>query len=177
MRYYARRHFFDCWLAGAATAWDEDIVVFLIGIRINKLWKVWKWLPLMGMMPKMLAEIAAKPELGLLTARSQLGLRNASSIQYWKSAAHLQAFARSSDKTHLPAWRAFYQIVGSNGDVGIWHETYVVLRGNLDTVYVNMPRFGLGLAGKVFPATGSRANAARRLSRSDQPMAALEMSN
>ncbi len=142
----------------------EDIVVFLIGIRINNFWKVWKWLPLMGMMPKMLAELAANPELGLLSARAHLGLRNALSIQYWKSAAHLQAFARSADRTHRPAWAKFYRIVGSNGDVGIWHETYVVPKGNLETVYVNMPRFGLGLAGKLFPAKGRRANAALRLS-------------
>jgi hypothetical protein len=151
---------------------DEDIVVFLIGMRINKLWKIWKWLPIMGTMPKMLAELAANPELGMLAARGQFGLRNFSSVQYWKSAAHLQAFARSADKSHLPAWTAFYRSAGSKGDIGIWHETYVVPRGNLETIYLNMPRFGLGLVGKLFPATGSRANAARRLSRNDQPTAA-----
>jgi hypothetical protein len=155
---------------------DHDIVVFLIGIRINKLWKIWKWLPLMGMMPKMLAELAAKPELGLLTARGQFGLRNASTIQYWKSAAHLQAFAHATDKSHLPAWAKFYRIVGASGDIGIWHETYVVPRGNLETIYVNMPRFGLGLSGELFPATGSRASAERRLSCHDQPPATMAMS-
>ncbi len=143
---------------------DEEVVLFLIGMRINKLWKIWKWLPVMGKMPKMLAELAAQPELGLLTARGQFGLRNFSSIQYWKSAAHLQAFARAADKTHLPAWQAFYRSVGSNGDIGIWHETYVVPRGNLETIYLNMPRFGLGLIGKLRPANGSRATAAKRLS-------------
>ena len=156
---------------------DVDIVVFLIGIRINNFWKVWKWLHLMGMMPKMPAELAANPELGLLTARGQFGLRNASSIQYWKSAAHLQAFARSADNTHRPAWAKFYRIVGNNGDVGIWHATYLVPKGNLETVYLNMPRYGLGLVGQLFPAKGSRANATRRLSRNDLPTAALEMSS
>ena len=112
----------------------------------------------------MLAELRAKPELGLLAARGQLGLRNSSSIQYWKTAAHLQAFAQSGDKTHMPAWAAFYRIVGNNGDIGIWHETYVVPLGNLETIYLNMPRFGLGLVGKLFPAKGSRATAAKRLS-------------
>jgi hypothetical protein len=60
--------------------------------------------------------------------------------------------AQSSTNTHLPAWQAFNRDLGSNGDVGIWHETYV-----------NMPRYGLGLVGSVFPAKGSRATAAKRL--------------
>ncbi len=55
---------------------EGDIVVFLIGMRINKLWKVWKWLPVLTAMPRMLKELAAHPELGLLSARSQFGLRN-----------------------------------------------------------------------------------------------------
>ena len=142
---------------------DNEIAVFLIGMRINKLWKVWKWLPVMRAMSTMLRELAAHPELGLLSSRGHFGLRNISSVQYWKSAAHLQAFARSADKTHLLAWHAFNSSVGTNGDIGIWHETYVVPRGNLESVYVNMPRYGLGLAGTLFPAKGHRASAAKRL--------------
>jgi len=142
---------------------DEEIVVFLIGMRINKLWKVWKWLPVINAMATMLKELAAHPELGLLSARGNFGLRNLSSVQYWKSAAHLQAFAHSSDKPHLPAWRAFNRSVGTDGDVGIWHETYVVPRGNLESIYLNMPRYGLGLAGTLFPAKAHRASAAKRL--------------
>jgi Domain of unknown function (DUF4188) len=144
---------------------DGDVIVFLIGVRINKLWKFWKWLPVMRAMPKMLAELAAHPELGLLSARAHLGLRNSMSVQYWKSAGHLQAFAHSSDNSHLPEWQAFNKHIGSNGDVGIWHETYVVPRGHLESVYVNMPRYGLGLVGSLHPAKGSRATAAKRLAK------------
>ena len=82
-----------------------------------------------------------------------------------ESAEHLQAYARNSDKTHLPAWQAFNREVGTGGDVGIWHETYVVPQGHAESVYVNMPRYGLGLAGALFPAKGQRATAAKRLAR------------
>ena len=142
---------------------EGDVVVFLIGMRINKLWKVWKWLPVVVAMPRMLKELAAQPETGMLAARGSYGLRNLSVLQYWKSAEHLQAYARNSDKTHLPAWQAFNRNVGTGGDVGIWHETYVVPQGHSESVYVNMPRHGLGLAGAVFPAKGQRATAAKRL--------------
>jgi fumigallin biosynthesis monooxygenase-like protein len=144
---------------------EGELVVFLIGMRINKLWKVWKWLPVITAMPRMLKELAAHPELGMLSARGNYGLRNLSVLQYWKSAEHLQAYARASKKAHLPAWQAFNRRVGTGGDVGIWHETYVVPQGHSESVYVNMPPYGLGLAGAMFPAKGQRATAAKRLAR------------
>jgi hypothetical protein len=144
---------------------EGEFVVFLIGMRINRLWKIWKWVPVVIAMPKMLRELAERPELGLLSARSHFGLRNLMVVQYWRSAEHLQAYAHASNKAHLPAWQAFDRQIGTGGDVGIWHETYVVPEGHAESVYVNMPRYGLGLAGTVFPAKGYRANAAKRLAR------------
>lgn len=144
---------------------EGEVVVFLIGMRINKLWKVWKWVPVVVAMPRMLKELAAHPELGMLSARPLFGLRNLSVLQYWKSAEHLQAYARASNQTHLPAWQAFNRTIGTDGDVGIWHETYVVPQGHAESVYVNMPRYGLGLAGTLFPAKGQRATASKRLAR------------
>jgi hypothetical protein len=142
---------------------EGEIVIFLIGIRINKPWKFWKWRGVFTAMPRMLKELAAHPELGMLSARGHFGLRNAMVLQYWKSAEHLEAFAKSATNTHLPAWQAFNREIGSNGDVGIWHETYVVPPGHSESVYVNMPRYGLGLVGPVFPAKGRRATAEKRL--------------
>ena len=142
---------------------EGGIVVFLIGVRINTLWKVWRWLPVVIAMPRMLKELAAHPELGMLSSRGHFGPRSAMMLQYWRSAEHLRAFAHGD--THLPAWQAFNRRIGTDGDVGIWHETYVVPPGNLESIYVNMPRYGLGLAGALFPAKGQRANAAKRLGR------------
>ncbi|MBA4115324.1 MAG: DUF4188 domain-containing protein [Rubrobacter sp.] len=44
----------------------------------------------------------------------------------WRSFEDLERFARNPDDPHLPSWRRFNQTVGSDGSVGIWHETYVV---------------------------------------------------
>jgi hypothetical protein len=141
---------------------EEGVVVLLIGMRINKFWKVWKWLPLMRAMSQMLAELRAHPELGMLSSREHFGLRNISIVQYWNSAEHMRAYAHGG--MHLPAWQAFNRNIGTSGDVGIWHETFVVPPGHMESIYVNMPRYGLGLAGSLFPAKGSRATAAKRLS-------------
>ena len=143
---------------------EGGIVLFLIGMRINRFWKVWNWFPVVRAMTRMLNELAAHPELGLLSTRGSFGLRNLSATQYWQSAEHLRAFAQASNNTHLPAWQAFNRRAATSGsDVGIWHETYIVPAANLESIYVNMPPHGLSAFGKIFPAKGPRASAAKRL--------------
>ena len=41
-------------------------MVFLIGMRINKPWKIHKWLPVAQAMSSMLNELYRNPDLGLL---------------------------------------------------------------------------------------------------------------
>jgi hypothetical protein len=141
---------------------DGDFVVFLIGMRINKPWKIHKWWPVFSAMPRMLRELRARPELGLLGY--EMGMRVI--VQYWRSFDHLEAYARSADAEHLPAWKAFNASIGrSRGDVGIWHETYLVRAGEFEAVYSGMPRYGLGAAGELVPATGRREAARGRIGR------------
>jgi len=142
---------------------DGPFVVFLIGVRLNRWWKPWKWAPVFSAMPKMLIELGNNPELGLLHARTHFGLRGAMVVQYWRSYEALEAYASARDRVHLPAWRAFNTAVGSNGDVGIWHETYRIAAGGYENVYNNMPAWGLGRAGTIQDAVGPRARAMGRL--------------
>jgi hypothetical protein len=130
-----------------------DFVVFLIGMRVNRWWKVHRWLRLTLAMPRMIRELTAKPELGLLAAEAWFG-RTTIMVQYWRSMDALLDYAKNRDSEHLPAWRAFNKRVGTNGDVGIWHETYHVRAGDYENVYVNMAPFGLGRAGELVPAQG-----------------------
>jgi len=137
-----------------------DFVVFLIGMRINKPWKVHKWWPVVAAMPKMIRELEANPELGFLGHIASLKV----SVQYWRSFAHLEAYARSKTNGHLPAWQAFNAALGkSRGDVGIWHETYQVRAGEYEGIYSGMPVFGLGSAGSLVPATQRTERARTRI--------------
>jgi Domain of unknown function (DUF4188) len=122
---------------------DEPVVVFLIGMRFNRWWKVWQWFRTASAMPRMLRELSQHPELGMLGSEAWFG-RTTIMITYWKSMEHLFGYAKLRNAEHLPAWRAFNKHIGTNGDVGIWHETYVVQPGAHESVYVNMPAFGLG---------------------------------
>lgn len=140
----------------------ERFVVFLIGMRINRWWKVHQWLPVVGAMPRMIRELSLDPALGFLGAESWFG-RTTIMVQYWRSFEDLERYAKDAAHAHRPAWAAFNRAVGSSGDVGIWHETYQVGAGHYECVYHNMPAFGLGKATTLVPATGAREGAAGRL--------------
>jgi hypothetical protein len=149
---------------------DGEFVVFLIGMRINKLWKVWKWVPVFFAMPRMLRELRDNPESGFLGADQYMGSpRRPMLVQYWRSFEQLERYARSHDAAHWPAWVAFNKQIGSGGDVGIWHETYLISAGGYECVYNNTPPLGLGKVTNLVPAAGRKATAASRAGLRDEP--------
>ena len=140
---------------------DGDFVVFLIGMRINAWWKPHKWLPVMLAMPRMIKELYADKGSGFLGHKAAgIGLM----VQYWRSFEQLEQYARAKQREHWPAWIDFNRRVGrSRGDVGIWHETYLVRDGQYEAVYSGMPPIGLGAAGELVSASGNRDSARGRL--------------
>jgi len=142
---------------------DGEFVVFLIGMRINRLLLIHKWLPVAFAMPRMLKEVAKHPELGMLHAQTFVSGRTVLVLQYWRSFEHLHAYAHSKDLKHLPAWAAFNRKVGGNGSVGIFHESYLVKGGQYECVYANMPTMGLAKAGELVSAVGRMRDARSRL--------------
>lgn len=144
--------------------YDNDLVVFLIGSAMHKPFRFRQWWPVAKAMQAMQVEIARHPEIGCLHIEN-FGARRNISVQYWKSFEHLERFARSGEWSHLPAWRAFNKLIRDSGDLGIWHETYQVPAGSWETMYGNMPRFGLAAAGRHVPLA-TTSTAARRVGRS-----------
>ena len=139
-----------------------EIAVFLIGMRINRRWKVHKWLPVARAMRRMLREVEADADSGFLGVEQWAG-NPTIMVQYWRSFDYLENYATDKAKAHRSAWAAFNEAIGSNGDVGIWHETYRVRPGDFECVYNNMPAFGLAKATKAVPATGRREFAPGRM--------------
>ena len=143
-------------------SFEGDFIVFLIGMRINTPWKVHRWLPVARAMPRMLAELEAHPEMGLISGEMWFG-RTTIVVQYWRTMEQLFAYATDRDAQHLPAWRSFNQSIAKSQDVGVWHETYAISPGRYENIYVNMPPFGLGKCGKVVPASGTLSSAQGRV--------------
>lgn len=49
---------------------EGDFVVFIIGMKINHLWKIYKWLPVALAMPKMLKELSMNPEKRICSSKN-----------------------------------------------------------------------------------------------------------
>jgi Domain of unknown function (DUF4188) len=141
---------------------DGEFVVFLIGMRINNPLLIHKWMPVARAMPRMLKELYAQPERGLLSHEMWFS-RTIILVQYWKSVEALLAYAKAKDSEHLPAWKTFNQLIGTDGSVGIWHETYVVKPGCSESIYANMPAFGLGRAGRLVQVKSGLQAASERM--------------
>jgi hypothetical protein len=157
-------------MPGRYTAQAEgQFVIFLIGMRINRLRAVRHWYPVTRAMGSMLRELYTHPEKGFLGGETFFYWRGIAMVQYWRSFDDLESFARQPSDPHLPAWKRFNQVVGSGGTVGIWHETYMVGAGQYEAVYGNMPVFGLAAATTHVPAVGRRETARRRLGGDSAP--------
>jgi hypothetical protein len=148
---------------------DGPFVVFIIGMRVNRLLAVHKWLPVARAMGPMVEYLLQHRELGLLHAQTYLYWRGVALVQYWRSFEHLEKFARSPDASHLEAWKQFNKAVGAGGSVGIWHETYNVQANQYECIYGNMPKMGLALAGTHLPAVGAKETAKRRMGMNGEP--------
>ena len=141
---------------------NDNIVVFLIGMRVNKRLAMHKWLPVFNAMPGMIRELYTnKDELGFLSMESYFGLRTTVMIQYWRSTEDLLAYAKN--EKHLTAWKNFNKKIANNDAVGIYHETYELKTGNYESIYGNMPLYGLGKALKHVPITAEHISARKRL--------------
>ncbi|MFI0714150.1 DUF4188 domain-containing protein [Streptomyces inhibens] len=144
---------------------DGEVVIFLVGMRINNWRAVRSWLPVFLAMPRMIKELARDRDSGMLGHRLLPGLpRHFAVIQYWESKEKLQAYAMDQSGEHRPAWAAFNRRAREGKDkVGFWHETFVVPAGAHKSIYINMPSFGLGEALGAVPVGRRREPSADRM--------------
>ena len=52
---------------------QEPFCLFLIGMRINRLLKIQKWLPVFSAMPRIMQELYQHPELGFISGHFSFG--------------------------------------------------------------------------------------------------------
>ncbi len=90
---------------------DGELVVFLIGMRVNRLWRPDVWGPAFAAMGPMLTELSSDPDSGLLGYHTTIGDRGPLLVQYWASVDKLYAYAADTEAAHRPAWARFNQRV------------------------------------------------------------------
>jgi len=125
--------------------YDGDLVVFHIGMQINRWWRPDLWLPAFLAMPRMLRELSRDPESGFLGYELLFGAGGPYVVQFWNSLDKLYAYASAPTQEHRPAWTAFNRAARkAPGAVGVWHETFLVERA--ESIYVSTKRMGLAKA-------------------------------
>lgn len=122
-----------------------ELVVFHIGMQINRWWRPDLWMPAFMAMPRMLRELSIDRESGLLGYQLLFGNGGPYVVQFWSSIDKLYAYASTPSQEHRPAWTAFNKAARkAPGAVGIWHETFLVERA--ESVYVSTKPMGLAKA-------------------------------
>ncbi|MEV5977576.1 DUF4188 domain-containing protein [Streptomyces sp. NPDC052114] len=163
---------------GYTTAAAEgDVAVLLIGMRVNHFWAAHHWGPVMFAMLRMLRDLRKDPGRGLLGhVLLTASPRTYYVVQYWESKERLYAYAQAPDAFHHKVWGIANRKVRAGrtrGHVGLWHETYIAPEGSYESIYFDMPPFGLAGATGVLPVERRGRRAADRLAhRSTTPTGA-----
>ena len=89
---------------------SEPFVLFRIGMRFNGLRGLGAALRTFTIMPLMLAEQPAKPEIGMLSTSISLSWPVIQITQFWRSFDDLERYATSPTREHTKAWRWFNKL-------------------------------------------------------------------
>ncbi|WP_172382170.1 DUF4188 domain-containing protein [Streptomyces sp. MNP-20] len=154
--------------AGRTTADAQgEVVVLLIGMRVNHFWAVHHWGPVFLAMVRMLRELGRDKSQGLLRhVLLTASPRTYYVVQYWESKERLYAYAHSPRMFHHKAWAIANrkeQAGKVRQHVGLWHETYIVPEGAYEAIYMDMPAFGLAAAHGQVPVERRGRQAKDRL--------------
>ena len=112
------------------------------------------------------AEEAKRSGAGLLHSEQFLfSFRHFGVLQYWRSFDELEAWSRGTSP-HAGWWKQAVERGRTKGDFALYHETFLVPRENIETIYVDCP-FPAGLLafGDRAEATGGLTASRDRLGR------------
>jgi hypothetical protein len=99
---------------------------------------------------------------GLLhSSRFTIDARHFGVLQYWRSFGDLEAW--SHRPPHAEWWRAAVQRMRIRGDFGVYHETFLVARDQIETIYMDCRPTGLATFGTLAEAVGPLTTGRGRL--------------
>ncbi|WP_422927572.1 phenylacetaldoxime dehydratase family protein [Singulisphaera sp. PoT] len=136
----------------------SELALIRLGIQARGWRALWFAAKLGKAIDRAVAE-ALKADTGLLhSERFTLGRGHFGLLQYWRSFEELEAWSRQAP--HSDWWRDALARIRTRGDFGIYHESYLVPRERVESIYMECDSVGLSAFGKsgepVGPATTSR---------------------
>ena len=125
---------------------EDSFVIFIFGMRINKFLYLWLWIPFFIRLFRMVRRLRQYRESGMMNANLFFSGQGLGVMQYWESFDKLEFFAKDNNDLHIPSNIKYKKSIGKSGKIGIWHETYLVEHDKFETMYFNMPKWGLAKA-------------------------------
>lgn len=96
-------------------------------------------------------------------------------FQYWRSYDALEAW--SHRPPHSDWWREAAERMRTRGDFGIYHETYLVPRDRIESIYWGCSPAGLAAFGVTGEPTGPDTNSRGRLRRATTARPGVDLPN
>ncbi len=142
---------------------DRPLVVFAIGMRLNRPHALHRWVRPMMNTVRMWRHVQHRRPAGYLGGYLFVYWCGVGMIQYWEDVDHLVAFSHDDTQPHLAAWRQLAALTRVDQTFGSWHETYRVTPGTSEAIYGSMPIFGLAAAAIHEPIRSATESAQQRL--------------
>ena len=149
----------------------DELCLIRLGLMVLKP-SGWPFLFKMGRAIKASTNQPEAVSGGLLhSERMFVSLRHVVILQYWASFDQMEAWSHA--EPHAEWWRGANARMRTKGDFAIYHESYVVPRAGIESIYLNSPKVGLAVFGITSAAEGkmttSRDRLGRRVAQSNKP--------
>jgi hypothetical protein len=141
----------------------DELCLVRLGFQAHRL-SAWPYLRRVSRAVRQGAEDARRADVGLLhSERFAFGWNHVGLLQYWRSFDALESWSRRPP--HSDWWREVVDRGRSRDDFGLYHEVYLIPRGNLETIYLNCRPLGLATFGISGEPVGTRTTSRHRLGR------------
>ena len=138
-----------------------ELCLVRLGLQAHRL-SAWPYaVRLSRSINKAAAEAVASGAGLLLSEPLRLGRAHYGVLQYWTSFEALEAW--SHRPPHSEWWREAVERMRSRGDFGVYHETYLVPRARIESIYLDCRPTGLLAFGTPADPVGGDTNSRGRL--------------
>lgn len=141
----------------------EELCLVRVGFQHRGLSAAWFARRLLRELDRASAEAIAAGDGLLQSERFRIGRGHAGCLQYWASFEALESWSRRPP--HTEWWREAVARGRDRGDFGVYHETFLVPRRQVEALYLDCRPAGLLAFGVTGPAVGPNTTSKGRLGR------------
>jgi hypothetical protein len=140
-----------------------ELCLVRLGIQVRGLRALFYAIRLARAIDRSAAEAIASGAGLLHSERYSIGRNHFGVLQYWRRFEDLEAW--SHRPPHSEWWRKALERMRTRGDLGIYHETFLVPRDRIETIYLDCAPAGLAVFGTPGEPVGTMTTSRGRLGR------------